>query len=92
MKNCEVTIIQKHSNGTVQTKYEFDDYRVAQALCNLLDNVGETHDEGYYYDWNHIHKTVIDERKKENDDKYQFLKSKGGSVYGTICEKENQGI
>lgn len=53
MKNCEVTIIQNHSNGTVQTKYQFDDYRVAQAICNILDNVGEPHVEGDtdYFEW-----------------------------------------
>ena len=53
MKNCEVIITQNHANGTVHTKYQFDDYRVAQALCNLLDNVGEQHieDDTDYFEW-----------------------------------------
>ena len=56
MKNCEVIITQNHANETVHTKYQFDDYRVAQALCNLLDNVGETQNEGPYYEWKSIDK------------------------------------
>lgn len=28
----------------------------------------------------------------KDDDKYLFLKSKGGSLYGKICETENQDI
>ena len=65
MKNCEITIIQRLSNETRETKYHFDDYRVAQAICNILDNVGEPHIEGEidYFEWLPIKKEL---RKVDN--------------------------
>ncbi len=36
-KNCKITVM---TNSKVTT-YTFDDYRVAVAICNLLDNVAE---------------------------------------------------
>ena len=45
MKNCEVTIIQAFGENSKTIRYEFDDYRIAIALANILDNVSEPHFE-----------------------------------------------
>ena len=38
MKNCQI-IIKRSDHHTVT--YQFDDFRIAQALINILDNVAE---------------------------------------------------
>lgn len=38
MKNCQITIKRK-DHHTVS--YNFDDFRIAQAVINILDNVAE---------------------------------------------------
>ena len=62
MKNCEVTISQSFNGSTKAVRYQFDDYRIAQALANILDNVGEPHMESEtdFFEWFPIHKESID--------------------------------
>lgn len=59
MKNCEITILQAYGDNTKTIRFEFDDYRVAQAIINLLDNVSESHFEGDSVEWIPILKKVI---------------------------------
>lgn len=43
--NCTVTITQRKGEGSFNTRvYEFNDYRIATAICNILDNVAESKD------------------------------------------------
>lgn len=44
-KNCTITIAQVMGNIVSINTYKLDDYRVATAICNILDNVRytETH-------------------------------------------------
>lgn len=37
--SCSIVVEQQEGNYLRQNKYTFDDYRVAQAVSNLLDNV-----------------------------------------------------
>ena len=37
--NCTIVVEQKDSNKITTAIYTLDDYRVATAICNLLDNV-----------------------------------------------------
>ncbi len=37
--NCTITVEQQEGNYLRQNKYTFDDYRVARAVSNLLDNI-----------------------------------------------------
>ena len=64
MKNCEV-IIQTFEKTTKTACYQFNDYRIASALSNLLDNVGEPHMEGDtdYFEWLPIDKKLNEEKK-----------------------------
>ena len=39
MKNCTVQIIRNEPYKRKIDWYDFDDYRIAIALCNLLDNI-----------------------------------------------------
>lgn len=93
MENCEVTIKQTIDGTTRAVRYQFDDRRIALALETILDSVGELHDEGAYQEWSHIYKEIPEYLHTEPEDcQYKDLKQKGGSVYGKVCEKENQDI
>ena len=59
MKNCEVTIIQAYGDNAKTIRYEFDDYRIAVAIANILDNVGEPHFEADSVEWLPILKKVL---------------------------------
>ena len=56
MKNCQIIIKRKDHHTVVFT---FDDFRVAQAIINILDNVAEVHleDEGLQF----INKNIYEE-------------------------------
>lgn len=41
-KNCTITITQTIGKHTSISTYKLDDYRVATAICNILDNVRYT--------------------------------------------------
>lgn len=41
MKNCTIAIEQRNGKYQRTTLYHLDDYRVAQAICNILDNIAE---------------------------------------------------
>ena len=41
-KNCTITITQTTGKHTSISTYKLDDYRVATAICNILDNVRYT--------------------------------------------------
>lgn len=41
-KNCTITITQTTGKHTTINTYKLDDYRVATAICNILDNVRYT--------------------------------------------------
>ena len=58
MKNCQI-IIKRTDHHTVT--YQFDDFRVAQAVINILDNVGEVQNEGAYFEWKPIIKKIFEE-------------------------------
>lgn len=48
MKNCTILIEQSEGNKVKSSVYRTDDYRIATALCNILNNVGNMeieHDE-----------------------------------------------
>lgn len=38
-KNCQIMVKQKDGNNIKATMFDFDDYRVATAICNLLCNI-----------------------------------------------------
>lgn len=38
-KNCQIVVKQKEGDNTTVHLFEFDDYRVATAVCNLLWNI-----------------------------------------------------
>lgn len=40
-KNCVITIEQTSDDHVTTCIYKLDDYRVATAICNILDNVAE---------------------------------------------------
>ena len=42
VKNCTITITQNMGKHVSINTYKLDDYRVATAICNLLDNVRYT--------------------------------------------------
>lgn len=46
--NCSIIVTQNDKNLRIAT-YTFDDYRVAQAVCNILDNVNNVHKEYEQY-------------------------------------------
>lgn len=48
--NCTVVIEIKEDNHIQQNCYQFDDYRVAVALCNILDNVNNVTKTHNLYD------------------------------------------
>lgn len=41
--NCTIIVEQKDSNKITTAIYTLDDYRVATAVCNILDNVEHVH-------------------------------------------------
>ena len=56
MKNCQI-IIKRKDHHTVS--FIFDDFRIAQAIINILDNVAEVQNEGdYYAELKHIKKNI----------------------------------
>ena len=60
MKNCQI-IIKREDHHTVI--FEFDDFRIAQAVVNILDNVAETNldRETGFCKLQHIHKDISEE-------------------------------
>ena len=54
--NCQIDISMMTVGKTKIKTYSFDDYRVAQAICNLLDNVAECNKEDLSI--NYIHKEL----------------------------------
>lgn len=44
-KNCTITIEQTSGEHGTTCIYRLDDYRVATAICNILDNVAEVDSE-----------------------------------------------
>lgn len=38
-KNCQIRITRRESDGITDTVFEFDDYRIAVAVENILHNV-----------------------------------------------------
>lgn len=40
-KNCRIIIEQTEDDEGNTHIYEFNDYRVATAICNILDNIAE---------------------------------------------------
>lgn len=40
--NCTIIVEQKDSNKITTAIYTLDDYRIATAICNILDNVEST--------------------------------------------------
>ena len=76
MKNCQI-IIRKRNHHSVS--YIFDDYRVAQAVINILDNVAEAcidGKEGFRYQL--IKKDIYEDEAATKDDvisgKIEYLK------------------
>lgn len=59
MKNCTIAIEQRNGKYQRTTLYQLDDYRVAQAICNILDNVAEV-DRGNIPQLNFIHRDSFD--------------------------------
>lgn len=53
--NCQIEITMMSVGETKVITYSLDDYRVAQAICNLLDNVAETNRD---LSVNYIHKEL----------------------------------
>lgn len=45
--NCTIVVEQKDSNKITTAIYTLDDYRVATAICNILDNVENVHKDYY---------------------------------------------
>lgn len=37
--NCRIVVIQKDGDNDKEYLFDFDDYRVATAICNLLCNI-----------------------------------------------------
>ena len=42
IKNCTITITQNMGKHVSINTYKLDDYRVATAICNILDNIRYT--------------------------------------------------
>ena len=57
MKNCQI-VIKRHDHHSVA--YQFDDFRIAQAVINILDNVAEQHIEDDF-ELRYIHKDIHEE-------------------------------
>ena len=46
-KNCQISItIGLKTNSPDSYVYHLDDIRVAQAICNILDNIAEVYQDG----------------------------------------------
>lgn len=37
--NCSIVVEMKEGNTATTRTYLLDDYRIAQAICNIMDNV-----------------------------------------------------
>lgn len=48
--NCTIVIEQKEGDTIRQNIYQLNDYRVAQAICNILDNVVDVISERCRFD------------------------------------------
>lgn len=51
--NCTIVIEQKEGDIVRQNIYQLDDYRVAQAVCNILDNIVDVVSQRSRYDSSH---------------------------------------
>ena len=51
--NCTIVIEQKEGDTVRQNIYQFNDYRVAQAVCNILDNLVDVIPQRCSYDNSH---------------------------------------
>lgn len=58
MKNCQI-IIKRKDHHTVS--YQFDDFRIAQAVINILDNVSEVVFDKTCCIFQPIHKDIHEE-------------------------------
>ena len=63
MQNCQI-IIKREDHHTVS--FSFDDFRIAQAIINILDNVAEPQrinieNKVDFYNLKHIHKEIHEE-------------------------------
>lgn len=47
-KNCVIAIEQRKGKSLHTRVYKLNDYRIATAICNILDNVAESK-EGLYH-------------------------------------------
>ena len=55
MKNCRIIIEQNEGDERNTNIYELDDYRIATAICNILDNVAEPKEDLPFPDLQYIH-------------------------------------
>lgn len=51
--NCTILIEQKEGDTIRQNIYQLNDYRVAQAVCNILDNIENVVSQRSCYDSSH---------------------------------------
>ncbi len=67
--NCKV-IIEQQGKGVTHKEYEFDDFRVATAIANLLDNIRDVKVAARCYNPNNekAFKYVDTDSAKENTD------------------------
>lgn len=65
-KNCTIIITQTTGKHTSIIKYKFDDYRVATAICNILDNIRDTEKHYTSQDNTSIYKYADTDSAKEN--------------------------
>lgn len=61
MKNCQI-VIKRKNHHTVE--FIFDDFRIAQAVINILDNVAERHIEGEvdFFELTPIQKNIYEDK------------------------------
>ena len=57
-KNCVIAIEQRKGKSIHTRVYKLNDYRIATAICNILDNVAESK-EGFIQQYieNHVYES-----------------------------------
>lgn len=65
-KNCTITIAQVMGKQVSINTYKLDDYRVATAICNILDNVRYTERHYNNYDLSSDYTYIDTDSLKEN--------------------------
>lgn len=65
-KNCTITITQNIGKHVSINTYKLDDYRVATAICNILDNVRYTERHYTSQDNTSLYNHIDTDNVKEN--------------------------